>query len=129
VTLTEPLPELLGDTRRDRLAALSLPTEAVAWFERCRKLREFENRRLLAKPAPDDLRAHRVIVTDLIADGEILAWQARKEPADLSSANFTVEDIEAEASLLRDNFRMFHEPMPAAEAEKILEAAFAGSRT
>jgi hypothetical protein len=70
------------------------------------------------------LRAHRVVIADLIADGEILAWQARQAEAGISQVGFTVEDIEAETRLLRDNFRMFHEPMPAAEAERILEVAF-----
>jgi len=32
-----------------------------------------------------------------------------------------IEDIEAETRLLRDNARMFHEPMARAEAERILE--------
>ena len=61
------------------------------------------------------------------ADGEILAWQARQSGADLSSAGFRVEDIEAETRLLRDNARMFHEPMPAAESERILEEVFGKS--
>jgi len=127
MSLTEPLPYMLRETRRARLAEASLLAEAVRWFEHCRLLRDFENQHLLATPSPEDLRAHRVVIADLIADGEILAWQAAQGEADLSQVGFKVEDIEAETRLLRDNFRMFHEPMPPAEAERILGAVFGES--
>src|SRR5436190_12577142 len=117
--LTEPLPSMLREARSARLADASLLTEAVRWFERCRMLRDFENKHLLTDAAEADLQAHRVVITDLIADGEILAWQARQSGTDFRSVGFKIEDIEAETRLLRDNFRMFHEPMPAGEAERI----------
>jgi hypothetical protein len=125
--LTEPLPRMLREARRARLAEAPLLDQAERWFEHCRMPRDFENHLLLTNPASEDLRAHRVVIADLIADGEILAWQARQSAADLATANFTVEDIEAETRLLRDNARMFHEPMPAAQAERILEDAFGQS--
>ena len=120
---------MLRETRRARLAEASLSTEAVRWFEHCRILREFENKHLLLNPGADNLHAHRVLIADLIADGEILAWEARQSEADLSPADFTVTDIETETRLLRDNFRMFHEPMSPAESGRILEAAFGQSTT
>src|SRR6266571_2911754 len=125
--LTEPLPYMLRETRRTRLAEVPLLAEAVRWFEHCRMLRDFENKHLLAKPGPEDLRAHRVVIADLIADGEILAWQARQSGTDFSTVGFKVEDMEAETRLLRDNARMFHEPMLASEAERVLEEAFGQS--
>lgn len=115
---------MIRETRRARLAGAPLLAEAVRWFEHCRMLRDFENKHLLANRSAQDLRAHRVVIADLIADGEILAWQARQSGADLGPVGFTVEDIEAETRLLRDSFRMFHEPMASAEAGQILEAAF-----
>jgi hypothetical protein len=115
---------MLRETRRARLAEAPLPAEATRWFEHCRMLREFENQFLLTNAGKDNLHAHRVVIADLIADGEILAWQARQSKTDFRTVGFSVEDIEAETRLLRDNFRMFHEAMPAAEAERILEAAF-----
>ena len=118
---------MLREIRRARLADASLLAEAVRWFEYCRMLRDFESKHLLVNAEADNLRAHRVVIADLIADGEIMAWQARQSEADLSPVGFTVADIEAETRLLRDNFRMFHEPMPTEEAERILEAAFAQS--
>jgi hypothetical protein len=120
---------MLRETRRARLAEAPLVAEAVRWFEHCRMLRDFENKHLLSRPSAEDLHAHRVVLADLIADGEILAWQARQSRVDLGPAGITIEDIEAETRLLRDNFRMFHEPMPVVEAERILEAAFGQSPT
>lgn len=129
MTVSEPLPYMLRETRRARLAEASIPAEAVRWFEHCRIIRDFENKHLLTEPTPVDLYAHRVVITDLIADGEILAWQARQTGADFSPVGFTVEDIEAETRLLRDNFRTFHEPMPSEEANRIVEGIFAECRT
>jgi hypothetical protein len=127
MTIADPLPYMLRKTRRDRLAESPILPEAVRWFEHCRMLRDFENERLLEGPSPEDLRAHRVVLADLIADGELLAWQARHDGTDFAPVGFKVEDLEAEVRLLRDNFSMFHEPMPAAEAEGILEAVFGKS--
>src|SRR6266571_9358907 len=97
--LTEPLPYMLRETRRTRLAEVPLLAEAVRWFEHCRMLRDFENKHLLAQPRDEDLRAHRVVIADLIADGEILAWQARQTGTDFSAVGFKIEDIEAETRL------------------------------
>jgi hypothetical protein len=119
---------MIRETRRARLAEVSILAEAVRWFEHCRLLREFENQHLLTAPGTEDLRAHRVVISDLIADGEILAWQARTAGTDFSSVGFTVEDIEAETRILRDNARMFHEPMSKVEAEHILEGVFGQPR-
>src|SRR5207247_5221005 len=127
--LTEPLPYMLRETRRARLAEAPVLAEAVRWFEHSRMLRDFENKHLLANASAEDLRAHRVVISDLIADGEILSWQARQSAVDFSSVGFSIEDIEAETRLLRDNARMFHEPLPLGEAERILAAAFGQSPT
>src|SRR2546422_8094007 len=122
MSLTEPLPYMLRETRRARLSEAPLLAEAVRWFEHCRLLRDFENQHLLATPSPEDLRAHRVVIADLIADGEILAWQAAQGEADLSPVGLKVEDIEAETRPLPDKFRLFPEPLPPGEAERNLAA-------
>ena len=115
---------MLRETRRERLAGASLLAEAVRWFEHCRMLRDFENDHLLHDAGAESLQVHRVVASDLIADGELLVWQTRREKLDLSPVGFKVEDLEAETRLLRDHFAMFHAPLPAAEAEQVLEAAF-----
>ncbi len=125
--LSEPLPFMLREARRSRLAESPLLAEAVRWFEHCRMLRAFENEHLLVSPKPADLNAHRVVISDLIADGEIMAWQARQSATNFLSVGFQIEDLEAEVRLLRDSLRMFHEPMSVEEAERILEATFGQS--
>src|SRR5438270_3491524 len=124
MSLTEALPYMLRETRQARLAGAPLLAGAVRWFERCRMLRDFEHKHLLATPSTEDLRAHLVVIADLIADGELLSWQARQTEVDFSPVGFRIEDLEAETRLLRDNSPMFHEPMPAEEAERVLEDAF-----
>ena len=59
--LTEPLPEMLREARRARLAEAPLLTQAERWFEHCRMLRDFENKRLLTNRRSEDLRAHRLV--------------------------------------------------------------------
>src|SRR6266478_9064209 len=86
MALTEPLPYMLREARQARLAEAPLLAEAVRWFEHCRLLRDFENQHLLSNSSSEDLRAHRVVIADLIADGEILAWQATQGEVDLSQA-------------------------------------------
>ncbi len=124
MNVAEPMASMLRLTRRERLAQWPLLTMATRWFESCHALRQWENSHLLDSPQAEMLRAHRVQASDLIADGEIIAWQARQESVDFSPVGFKVEDIEAEVQLLRDSFAMFHSPMPRGDAEKLLEAAF-----
>jgi len=130
MTLAEPMESMLRFTKRARLANWPLLTLAVRWFEAAEALRAWENEHLLEDcPAAEKLRAHRVLLSDLIADGEILAWQARRESVDFLPVGFTVGDIEAELANLRDDYRMYHEPMPKPEADRILEAVFGRSST
>jgi hypothetical protein len=122
--VAEPMASMLRLTRRERLADWPLLTLAAQWFESCRGLRQWECDNLSDAPKAEVLRVHRVQISDLIADGEIIAWQARQESVNFSPAGFKVEDVEAEVQLLRDSFAMFHTPMPKGEAEQLLEAAF-----
>ena len=53
--LTEPLPYMLRETRRARLAEASLLAEAVRWFEHCRLLR-IRWRQTVEQPQDETLR-------------------------------------------------------------------------
>ena len=79
---------MLREARRARLAEAPLLTQTERWFEHCRMVREFENRRLLTNRRSEALRAHRVVIADLIADGEILACQARQSTNHLAAGRF-----------------------------------------
>ena len=69
-----------------------------------------------------------MVCAALITFGEFASnfVRAGKSPeADLSVVGLTVDSIEAETRLLRNNFKMFHDNlMSSDEAEKILSEAF-----
>jgi hypothetical protein len=57
MTIAEPLPGMLRETRRDRHGESPMRTEAVWGFEHCRWLCHFENEHLLSEATPQDLAA------------------------------------------------------------------------
>jgi hypothetical protein len=110
----------------------ALPVEAfrqkvIEWFFAARHLRYFEVNKLTANPAPEDLANHESVCSALIAFGEFAGKFAREcqEQANLAASGLSVECIEAETRLLRDNFKMFHDPgISYAEADDVLKEAF-----
>ena len=92
------------------------------WFFAAKVLRIFESFNLTHKPSDGDLASHRMVCSALITFGEFASNFARKEEGmKLDSVGLSVENIEAETRLLRDNFRMFHDDtMTCDEAEEIL---------
>ena len=99
----------------------------IQWFFAAKHLRFFEVSRLSEKPSPADLASHRMVCSALITFGEYASNYARQEKkvADLAVVGLSVECIEAETRLLRNNFKMFHDNiMSLPEAEAILTEAF-----
>jgi hypothetical protein len=99
----------------------------VQWFFAAKHLRFFEANRLTDHPAPEDLASHRLVCSALITFGEFASNFARKckPQADLSAVGLSVEDIEAETRLLRNNFKMFHDnTISYSEADAVLREAF-----
>lgn len=99
----------------------------IEWFFAAKHLRRFEAMKLMDKPADEDLASHRLVCSTLITFGEFASSFARheKEKVDLASIGLSVESIEAETRLLRDNFRMFHDfTISDKEAEDVLAEAF-----
>src|SRR5438270_567294 len=101
--LTEPLPYMLRETRRARLAENSLLADAERWFEHCRMLRVFENKHLLTNPTEEDLRSHRVFIAYFIAEDGIPAGRTNSHhPAQASGRVITFSEPPAQ-----------HQPRPA----------------
>jgi hypothetical protein len=99
----------------------------VQWFFAAKHLRIFEAIRLPNNPSADDLDSHRMICSALITFGEFATNYAKqnKEPLNLESVGLSIEAIEAETRLLRDNFKMFHDNIISdQEAEAVLKEAF-----
>jgi hypothetical protein len=111
---------------------LPLPAEAfrqqvIQWFFAAKHLRYFEANQLTDNPAPEDLASHGMVCSALIAFGEFAGNFARKgkEQVNLAAVGLSVECIEAETRLLRNNFKMFHDQtMTYAEADDLLKEAF-----
>jgi hypothetical protein len=99
----------------------------IQWFFAAKQLRVFEALQISEKPSEEDLATHRLVCSALITFGEFASNFVRqhKEEANLSAVDLSVECIEAETRLLRDNFRMFHdETITDAQAESVLNDAF-----
>jgi hypothetical protein len=99
----------------------------VQWFFAAKHLRRFEASRLTDNPTEEDLSSHRVVCSALITFGEFASNYARskKTELDLAAVGLSVESVEAETRMLRDNFKMFHDnTITAKEAEDVLKEAF-----
>ena len=99
----------------------------IQWFFAAKHLRFFEANRLTDNPTPEDLASHRMVCSALITFGEFAGNFARKSKSqvDLASVGLSVESIEAETRLLRNNFKMFHDnTISYHEADAVLKEAF-----
>lgn len=99
----------------------------VQWFFVAKLLRFFEVVKLSEKPTKDDLASHRMVCSALITFGEFASIFSKqnKQEVNLEALGFSVESIEAETRMLRDNFKMFHDTtISYAEAEAVLKNAF-----
>src|SRR5687767_13553339 len=99
----------------------------IDWFFAAKHLRRFEAMKLTDQPSEEDLASHRLVCSTLITFGEFASSFAhqQKDKVDLAAVGLSVESIEAETRLLRDNFRMFHDlTISDKEAEDVLAEAF-----
>src|SRR5690348_11814749 len=114
--------------RPEPTAADIFRQHVIQWFFAAKHLRYFEVSRLSKNATDADLSTHRIVCAALITFGEFASNFVRtgKGPgADLTVVGLSVESIEAETRLLRNNFKMFHDNlMSLEEAETILSEAF-----
>ena len=99
----------------------------IEWFFAAKHLRYFEAIKLTDLPSDEDLSSHRLVCSALITFGEFANNFARqfKTEVNLESLGLSVECIEAETRMLRNNFKMFHDDMMSRdEAESVLKEAF-----
>src|SRR5713226_4265236 len=99
----------------------------IQWFFAAKQLRVYEALQLSNEPPEEDLATHRMVCSALITFGEFASKFVRQHKGEinLSAVDLSVECIEAETRLLRDNFRMFHDQtITDAEAALVLSEAF-----
>jgi hypothetical protein len=101
--------------------------QVIRWFFAAKHLRYFEVSKLTDNPAPEDLASHGMVCSALITFGEFASNFARdcKAQVNLETLGLTVECIEAETRLLRNNLTMFHAlTISYVEADDVLKEAF-----
>jgi hypothetical protein len=99
----------------------------IQWFFAAKHIRFFEANKLTDKPTQEDLASHRMVCSALITFGEFAGNFARKSKShvNLAAVGLSVESIEAETRLLRNNFKMFHDnTISYFEADAVLKEAF-----
>ena len=100
-------------------------SEAVEAWSRCRQnLTRWEDQHLLGdKPSPEMLERHRKMVERLMFFGQLFAFVASHPEFNNIE---TAEMIRANQFVLREKYRMFHEPSPMSveQADGILREVF-----
>jgi hypothetical protein len=98
--------------RPEPLPAEDFRQQVIQWFFAAKHLRYFEVNILSDNPAPEDLASHNMVCSALIAFGEFAGNFIRtsQEQVNLAALGLSVECIEAETRLLRNNLKMFSRP-------------------
>jgi hypothetical protein len=133
--ITEGLPHRGGNIlefyteefRPEPSPAEAFRQQVIEWFFAAKHLRYFEVNKLTSNPTPEDLATHGMVCSALITFGEFASNFARerKDQMNLAMMGLSVECIEAETRLLRNNFRMFQDhTISYAEADDVLKEAF-----
>ncbi len=91
------------------------------WSESVRVLAQWEDEHLLDHPSAELLEEHRRLVERLIALGKFISLATEHPDFPDPPAR---EQIAAAMSILQDKIPLWHSPMPAAEAERILAEVF-----
>jgi hypothetical protein len=95
---------------------------AEAWSASMRQINDFEDEYLLGEnPPAESLARHKKMVERLMFYGQVLATVTAHPDFEDSQ---TAAMIFATQQALRDSLRMFHHPMPKAEADRILKEVF-----
>ncbi len=116
-----------GEFRPEPSPVENFRQHIIQWFFAAKHLRYFEANRLTDQPSPEDLASHRMVCSALITFGEFAGNFARrcKPQVNLADVGLSIESIEAETRLLRNNFKMFHDnTISYHEADAVLKEAF-----
>lgn len=120
---TEIATDGIGLVKRFENVVFADFTEKVhQWIECQRALGRWEDENLIdVEPTPEKLAEHEQMVTRMIFFGQVFTL-AVSHP-DFPDA-MLVRNIEATVWILREQYRMFHNPMSKDESDRILREAF-----
>ena len=107
---------------------VALAKDAALWLTQADMLREQEEN-LLEKGEYDKvLGEHRVIVSNLVAEGERIMLKAKKAGISKFPAGFTLSDFEAAVASVRLTFRCQHSPENTSAVKDQITKLFHGSQ-
>jgi hypothetical protein len=99
--------------------------EISVWHKKLELFRKGEDERMfLHEPTPEDLVVHKSLLQRLIADGEHLLSLIHQIGLPDNSEGITPESVAATVEMLQSDYRGWHEPMPAAQRQRILGEVF-----
>ena len=111
---------ILGEDPQVRLYA-----EISVWFKKIELFRKGEDERMFQRdPAPEDLAVHKRLVQRVVADGEHFKLLVGQVGLPENLEGIKPEDLAAMVETLRDDYRGWHEPMPADQRKRLLREVF-----
>lgn len=105
--------------------------EVVSWFKGIDLFREAEFERMIQrKPTPLDKRYHKTWLAALIAEGERLLTEIRREGGlPRNSTGIKLSDLEATVEELRDTQAEWHGRLSAGRRSELLQQLFHGPKS
>jgi len=100
---------------------------AVAWLVEVDTFRELEESAMLDGNYEDKLPIHRIYLSELIADGEGIVWNIKKNGMAASELKFALEDVQATLDSLHTAFRCEHGPKNSQKTNELIAKLFDGS--
>jgi hypothetical protein len=105
---------------------LAMQLKTLAWLLAVDSFRDQEERLPLESRFEDTSANHRVILSDLIADGEEIVWAVKK--VRWVGTKFTIEDLQATLASLHRTFRCEHGPRNSERTNELIAQLFDGSQ-
>ena len=103
--------------------------KAVGWLVEVDTFHELEEVAMLEGRYEASLPDHRAFLSELIADGEAIVWNIKKNGMAASELKFTLEDVQATLDLLHSTFRCEHGPKNSPKTNELIAKLFDGSES
>lgn len=113
-------PEVFVEGLTDRVLR-QFKVAAQDWFDICRKLSEWEDRRLVDDPSPEALAQHAKVLRNLEWLGRLMAMVT--EDSEFQDRQFA-QLIASTLQDLRDRRALWHGSMTASQREQVLREIF-----
>lgn len=103
---------------------VALAKDATLWLTHVDSLRDQEQELLASGGYTAALDEHRVVVSELIADGERIIFRSKKAGISNFPSGFTLSDFEAAVESLRVTLRCQHGPKNSPAVNELISKLF-----